>query len=43
MDNKELRAKLVAMRNAIEDYLDNIDMDSAEEEPKKKPTKKEKA
>jgi hypothetical protein len=42
MDNKELRAKLVAMRNAIEDYLDNIDMDSAEE-PKKKQAKKEKA
>lgn len=42
MDNKELRAKLVAMRNAIEDYLDNIDMDSAEE-TKKKPAKKEKA
>ncbi len=38
MDNKELKAKLIAMRNAIEDYLDNIEIDSADE----KKTKKEK-
>lgn len=38
MDNKELKAKLIAMRNAIEDYLDNIEIDAAYE----KKTKKEK-
>lgn len=38
MDNKELKAKLIAMRNAIEDYLDNIEIDSVDD----KKTKKEK-
>lgn len=41
MDNKELKAKLVKMRNAIQDYLDNIDMDAAEEPMKEKSKKKE--
>ena len=40
MDNKELKAKLVKMRNAIQDYLDNIDMDAAEEPMKEKSKKK---
>ena len=31
MDNKELKAKLVKMRNAIQDYLDGLNMDEADE------------
>ena len=26
MDNKELKKKLVDMRNSIQDYLDNLDI-----------------
>lgn len=35
MDIKELRGKLVKMRNAIEDFLDNMDLSEAEEKPAK--------
>jgi hypothetical protein len=31
MENKELRAKLIELRNQIQDYLDNIAMDEADE------------
>jgi hypothetical protein len=35
MDNKELKAQLIKMRNSIQDYLDNMNMDEAEKkEPK---------
>lgn len=37
MDNKELKAKLIELRNSIQDYLDNIAMDEADEA--KKPAK----
>lgn len=41
MDNKELKAKLIKMRNAIQDYLDNIDMDAVDEKKEdKKPAGK---
>lgn len=47
MERKQLRQKLVAMRNSIQDYLDNIDMDEVEVKPEKgkkegKPEKPEK-
>lgn len=35
MDNKELKKKLVSMRNSIQDYLDNLDMDEVDEKPEK--------
>lgn len=35
MDNKELKAKLVKMRNAIQDYLDGLNMDEADEKETK--------
>lgn len=41
MDNKELKAKLVKMRNAIQDYLDNIDIEAADEPKKGKCKNKE--
>lgn len=41
MDNKELKAKLVKMRNAIQDYLDNLDIDEADKPAKKKEDKEE--
>lgn len=41
MDNKEIRKKLIELRNTIEDYLDSMDMDSAEK-PKAGKTKAEK-
>lgn len=40
MDNKELKAKLVKMRNAIQDYLDNLDIDAAEDKKADKPKAK---
>lgn len=44
MDNKELKKKLVAMRNSIQDYLDNLDMDEVDkpEDKSKKPEKDDK-
>lgn len=41
MDNKEIRKKLIELRNSIEDYLDFMDLDSAEK-PKAEKTKAEK-
>lgn len=41
MDNKEIRKKLIELRNTIEDYLDSMDIDSAEK-PKAEKTKAEK-
>lgn len=38
MDNKDILAKLKALTSAMEDYLDKMDMDEAEEE--QKPVKK---
>ena len=42
MDNKDILAKLKALTSSIEDYLDRLDMDEADEEQKteKKPVKK---
>lgn len=42
MDNKDILAKLKALTSAMEDYLDKMDMDEADEEqkPVKKPGKK---
>ena len=42
MDNKEIRKKLIELRNSIEDYLDFMDMDSAEKPKAEKPEEKEK-
>lgn len=42
MDNKELKKKLVAMRNSIQDYLDNLDLDMDEVDKPKKPEKDDK-
>ena len=42
MDNKEIRKKLIELRNTIEDYLDSMDMDSAEKPKAEKPEEKEK-
>lgn len=42
MDNKEIRKKLIELRNSIEDYLDSMDMDSAEKPKAEKPEEKEK-
>lgn len=41
MDNKEIRKKLIELRNSIEDYLDSMDMDSAEKPKAEKPEEKE--
>lgn len=38
MDNKDILAKLKALTSAMEDYLDKMDMDEADEE--QKPVKK---
>ena len=42
MDNKDILTKLKALTSSIEDYLDRLDMDEADEEQKteKKPVKK---
>ena len=45
MNNMEFTKKLVAMRNSIQDYLDQLDMDEVDEKPEpkgsdKKPEKK---
>lgn len=40
MERNELIKKLAAMRNAIEDYLDNLSLDEAERE--EKPAKEKK-
>lgn len=42
MDTQELKKKLVKMRDAITDYLDNLDMDMDEvdKKPEKKPEPK---
>lgn len=42
MDNKDILAKLKALTSAMEDFLDKMDMDEADEEQKseKKPGKK---
>lgn len=47
MENKELRKKLVSLRNSIQDYLDGLDMDEADnpkksEKDDKKPEKDDK-
>lgn len=42
MDNKELKKKLVDMRNSIQDYLDNLDMDEVDEKGKTEKAKAEK-
>ena len=45
MDNKEIRKKLIELRNTIEDYLDSIDIDmdsKAEKTKAEKPEEKEK-
>lgn len=40
MDNKELKKKLVEVRDSIQDYLDNLDMDEIEVKSEKgKPEK----
>lgn len=39
MDNKklkDLKGGLIAMRDSIQSFLDNIDMDEVDEKPKKK-------
>lgn len=36
MDRKDLRKKLIAMRDSITDYLDNLALDDAEEMVDKK-------
>ena len=43
MDNKEIRKKLIELRNTIEDYLDSMDMDmdSAKKTAAGKPEEKE--
>ena len=41
MDNKEIRKKLIELRNTIEDYLDSMDMDSAKKTVAGKPEEKE--
>ena len=38
MENKDILAKLKALTSAMEDYLDKMDMDEADEE--QKPVKK---
>jgi hypothetical protein len=42
MDIKELRGKMIKMRNAIEDFLDNMDLDEADEGEKKSKDKENK-
>lgn len=47
MENKDILAKLKALTSAMEDYLDKMDMDEADEEQKpvkksvKKPSKED--
>ena len=45
MNNMDFKKKLIAMRNSIQDYLDQLDMDEVNEKPEpkgsdKKPEKK---
>lgn len=35
MDTQEFRTRLIKMRDAITDYLDNLDMASADSKPEK--------
>lgn len=35
MDQKEILSRLKKLNSLIEDYLDKVDMDEAEEQPKK--------
>ena len=41
-NQKDLKKMLVAFKGAIEDYLDSMDMDSAEKPKAEKPEEKEK-
>lgn len=41
MDKKEMLAKLKALNEAINDYLDNVDMAEADEKPKKSEKKED--
>jgi hypothetical protein len=42
MNNMDFKKKLIAMRNSIQDYLDQLDMDEVEntKKPDKKPEPK---
>lgn len=43
MDTQDLKKKLIALRNSIQDYLDNISLDlNMDEAEKKSPEKDEK-
>lgn len=42
MDNKKLKADLIKLRDSVQDFLDNMDIDSAEKKPEDKPKKPEK-
>lgn len=35
MDTQEFKKRLIKMRDAITDYLDNLDMDEADSKPEK--------
>ena len=41
MDKKEMLAKLKALNEAINDYLDNVDMAEGDEKPKKSEKKED--
>lgn len=41
MDKKEMLAKLKALNEAIEDYIDNVDMSEVDEKPKKSEKKED--
>ena len=40
MDTQDFKKKLIKMRDAITDYLDNLDMDELDKKPEKKPESK---
>lgn len=35
MNNMDFKKKLIAMRNSIQDYLDQLDMDEVDKKPEK--------
>lgn len=41
MDQKEIISKLKRLNSLIEDYLDKVDMDEADEQPQKEDKKEE--
>lgn len=41
MDNKKLKADLIKLRDSVQDFLDNMDIDSAEKKPEDKKSEKD--